>query len=583
MDNVDSSAVSADAERRNPLGVFGRFLSIWVALSCAIGVIIGYFLPTVPKALEKATISHISIPVAFMIWIMVYPMIIQIDLNALRRVRINLKPVAITSMINYLVQPFTMYALSLLFFKVIFKSVINDSDLENEYLAGAVILGGSPCTAMVFVWSFLTRGDPAYTLVQVAVNDILIFVFYIPTLMLLLQVTNISVPWDTAFLSVVLFMFVPGLAAYATRAIALRYRNEQWLERLVEIFKPLTMIALLVTIVLIFIFQGGQIVDNTVHVLLIAVPLTLQSYIIFALAYFIFFKLRIPHRYAAPGALIATSNFFELAVAMAMSLFGADSGATLTTVVGVLEEVPIMLSLVWFANRTRHWFPLASDALSFLKELSLHFDAIPEKRQHLLKALAAAIQWDLDSNGKANIIFICTHNSRRSQFCEALFYAAVTYYRILHTNVYSGGTEVTNLNNRVINALQRVGFKISRVPLHKRETVMQEYDCNYRFICTPRGLKLSENHPMYSKLYTDSINPSTNLITVMVCSSADKTCPNISGASHRIFLPYDDPKFSDDMPNEQEIYEITCMTIARELLFVASILSSSAVKEDLLP
>lgn len=346
-----------EEEEESPLGVFGKFLSLWVLLCMIVGVLIGHFAPAVPEALNKATVAQISIPIAVLIWLMVYPMLLKIDLKALLSVKKNLKPVLVTSGINYLIQPFTMYGLAMLFFKVAFVRVISDPDLQNEYVAGAVILGGSPCTAMVFVWSFLTQGDAAYTLVQVAVNDILIFVFYIPTLMLLLQVTEIPVPWDTALLSVAIFMVAPGALAIATRWYAMKRRNKQWLYSLVKKFKYVTIVALLGTIVLIFTFQGSQIWDNPVNVLLIAVPLTIQSYLIFALAYGIFYKLQTPFRYAAPGAMIATSNFFELAVAVAMSLFGADSGATLVTVVGVLEEVPIMLSLVWFANKTQHYFP----------------------------------------------------------------------------------------------------------------------------------------------------------------------------------------------------------------------------------
>eukprot|EP00040_Diaphanoeca_grandis_P007553 m.41366 g.41366 ORF g.41366 m.41366 type:complete len:387 (-) comp18786_c0_seq1:194-1354(-) len=341
----------------NPLGIFGKYLFVWVALAAGVGVLIGYFAPEVPEALKKATIAQVSLPIAVCIWLMVLPMIIEIDLKSIVNVRKNMLPITVTSGINYLIQPFTMYALAVLFFSYAFKDVIGDSELENEYIAGAVVLGGSPCTAMVFVWSLLTNGDPAYTLVQVAFNDLLIFIFYIPTLMLLLQVTNIKVPWETAFFSVALFMLIPGVIGVVVRQCALKYRNQDWLDGLLKRFKPVTMGALVVTVVLIFTFQGDSIVNNPVHVLLIALPLTLQSYFIFALTYCIFYKKGVQHRFAAPGAMIATSNFFELAVAVAISLFGTDSGATLVTVVGVLVEVPVMLSMVWFANKTRDWFP----------------------------------------------------------------------------------------------------------------------------------------------------------------------------------------------------------------------------------
>jgi ACR3 family arsenite transporter len=242
------------ALKQDPLGIFGRYLSVWVVLCGGVGVVIGEFVPSVPDALNKATIAQISVPVAVLIWLMVIPMVAQIDLLALKDVWSNKRPVFVTSSINYLVQPFAMYALARLFFNVVFSSVINDSTLEDEYVAGAVILGGSPCTAMVFVWSLLTHGDPAYTLVQVAVNDILIFVFYIPTLMLLLQITDISVPWDTAFLSVVLFMLVPGIIGASLRFWAKRRRDLQWLGRVLAKLQIVSMAALLGTLVLIFTF-----------------------------------------------------------------------------------------------------------------------------------------------------------------------------------------------------------------------------------------------------------------------------------------------------------------------------------------
>jgi ACR3 family arsenite transporter len=340
-----------ESDPAHPLGVFGRYLTVWVVVAGVLGMLVGYYAPSVTDTLDQATVSQISVPVAILIWLMVYPMVVQVDLAAIRAVRSNLKPLMVTSSINYLVQPFTMYALARLFFDVAFKSTIDDDELRKEYLAGAIILGGSPCTAMVFVWSYLVHGDPAYTLVQVAVNDLLIFVFYIPTLMLLLEVTNIPMPWDTAFLAVALFLVVPGLMAVATQRYAALYRDQAWLDWVVEAFAPVTKVALLGTIFLIFIFQGKQIFANPIHVLLIAVPLTLQTLVVFAMAFGSFYALRVPHKLAAPGALIATSNFFELAVAVAMALFGADSGATLATVVGVLTEVPIMLTLVWVANK----------------------------------------------------------------------------------------------------------------------------------------------------------------------------------------------------------------------------------------
>ncbi|EDQ91878.1 uncharacterized protein MONBRDRAFT_5977 [Monosiga brevicollis MX1] len=360
MPAVSAEAGSSETGSAPPAAIdtFARFLTVWVLLAMAVGVLVGYYVPAIPDALESATVAQISIPIAIFIWIMVYPMLLQIDLTALQRVRYNLKPILVTTGINYLIQPFCMYGLAKLFIDVAFEDVISDQ-LQEEYVTGAVILGGSPCTAMVFVWSALVSGDAAYTLVQVAVNDILIFILYIPTMMLLLQASSIPLPWGTAFLSLALFMCVPGLAALGTRAHARRHGGDALLQRIERVLKPFTMIALIAVLVLIFIFQGQAIVDQPVHVLLIAVPLTIQTYFIFGLAYSVMWYLRVPFCYAAPGALIATSNFFELAVALAISLEGADSGATLATVVGVLEEVPIMLSLVWLCNRTQHWFPEA--------------------------------------------------------------------------------------------------------------------------------------------------------------------------------------------------------------------------------
>lgn len=547
------------AEKSDPLGWFGRYLTLWVALSGGLGVVVGHFAPSVPRALEKATVSQISLPVAVLIWIMVFPMIAQIDLKSIKAVRRNLIPVGVTSGINYLVQPFTMYALALLFFNVAFSSTINDSELEDEYIAGSVVLGGSPCTAMVFVWSLLCRGDAAYTLVQVAVNDILIFVFYIPTLMLLLQVTKIIVPWDTAFLAVVVFMLVPGAGGYALRTWALRYRSRAWLDRLIGRMQPITGIALILTVLLIFIFQGAQIVESPVHVLLIAVPLILQSFLIFALAYGIFYFLRVPYRFAAPGAMIATSNFFELAVAVAMSLFGADSGATLATVVGVLVEVPVMLSLVWIANRTQHWFPQARSERDFLMQLDHELDEIPLERQQQLQSLAKDLS-KTAKDGMMRVVFVCTHNSRRSQFCEAWARIAAVYCGLQDIAVFSGGTTVTCVNRSVLRALERCGVRW--------QVAGDITEANPRYTITTPGLAGVPSPPMYSKLYNDPANPSDTFVAVMVCSGAHAACPIVSGASQRVALPYFDPKVSDGTPTEMATYDHTCRIIAREMLFV---------------
>jgi ACR3 family arsenite transporter len=557
-------------QNSDPLGWFGRYLTLWVALSGGLGVVVGHFAPSVPRALEEATVSQISLPVAVLIWIMVFPMIAQIDLKSIKAVRRNLIPVGVTSGINYLVQPFTMYALARLFFNVIFSSTINDPKLEDEYVAGSVVLGGSPCTAMVFVWSLLCRGDAAYTLVQVAVNDILIFVFYIPTLMLLLQVTNIIVPWDTAFLSLVVFMLVPGAGGYALRTWAQRYRSQEWLDRLIGRMQPITAIALLLTVLLIFIFQGAQIVESPVDVLLIAVPLILQSYLIFVLAYGVFYLLRVPYRFAAPGAMIATSNFFEMAVAVAMSLFGADSGATLATVVGVLVEVPVMLSLVWIANRTRHWFPQARTERDYLLQLEHELDEIPLERQQQLQSLAKDVYATSKTakDGMMRAVFVCTHNSRRSQFCEAWARIAAVYCGLQDVAVFSGGTTVTCVNQSVLRALQRCGVRW-RVADNSTDSA------NPRYTLTTPGLAGVSSPPMYSKLYGDAANPSDSFVAVMVCSGAHAACPFVSGASQRVALPYFDPKASDSTPIEMATYDHTCRVIAREMLFVMRSISKS--------
>jgi len=365
-DELDDDTKNAEADREeSPIGCFARYLTLWVALSMGLGIILSRFAPAVTYGLNKATISQVSIPVAVFIWIMVYPMMLQIDVAELKKIKFNLKPLMVTSGINYLIQPFTMYAWSLLFFKVVYRSVISP-ELADQYIAGAVILGGSPCTAMVFVWSALVKGNAAYTLTQVALNDALIFVFYIPTIMLLLRVTHITIPWSTAFLSVALFMCAPFLFAFATREYARRTQGdnfEEWIHKLMARLEPFSMAALLLTIVAIFTVQGMAIINDPAAVFMIALPLTLQCYMVFLLAFAIFYKLGTVFEIAAPGCMIATSNFFELAVAVAMALFGANSGATLVTTVGVLVEVPIMLSLVWLANRYRSIFPSEKDEM----------------------------------------------------------------------------------------------------------------------------------------------------------------------------------------------------------------------------
>lgn len=545
---------------------------MWVVLCAGLGVLVGHFAPAVPEGLDKATVAHISIPVAFLIWIMVFPMLVQVDVSSLRNVRANLVPLVVTSSINYLVQPFTMYALALLFFKVVFAGVIDSRDRQDEYVAGSVILGGSPCTAMVFVWSFLVHGDATYTLVQVAFNDLLIFVFYIPTLMLLLQVTDIVVPWDTAFLSVALFMLVPGAFAAVARWYALRYRDEAWLARQIAGLKPITMVALLATLFLIFTFQGEQIINYPVDVLLIAVPLLLQSFIIFALAYGCMIYLQVPHRFAAPGALIATSNFFELAVAVAMSLFGADSGATLATVVGVLEEVPIMLALVWFCNRTLHWFPDSKVLESYLEARTMEIDAlIPAARQRELQEMAAAVNSARLQQQHADVLFLSVHNSRCSQLCEAWFRLAVELRGIKGVRVFSGGAEATFIDKHTVAALRRAGFVVRRTGWSR---IWPVHNPQYQCARLQASGGYHEAMPIFSKLTIDPINSQCGFIAVAVCQPEAADVDGMDtlrvlapGASRRFQLSYQDPGKFNSTSESAEGYDEVYARICREMLF----------------
>lgn len=353
---TDSSAsVSGAGANKKRMGFFERYLSVWVALCIAAGTAIGNMWPSTADWLSKFTYAQISIPVAVLIWLMIYPMMLQIDFASLRRVGERSQGLVVTTVTNWIIKPFTMYAIAWFFFNIVFTRWI-PVDLAREYLAGAVLLGAAPCTAMVFVWSYLADGDPAYTLVQVAVNDLIILFAYAPIVMFLLGLSDIVVPYDTVILSVVLFVVVPLVAGWFSRTQLIKRRGIEWFEgSFLPSLAPVTITALLATLVIIFIFQGEIIVANPLHIVLIAVPLTIQTYLIFAIAYGWSWLWRLPHPIAAPAGFVGASNFFELAVAVAIALFGLTSGATLATVVGVLEEVPIMLSLVWIANRTAGW------------------------------------------------------------------------------------------------------------------------------------------------------------------------------------------------------------------------------------
>ncbi len=344
----------------SPLGIFERYLSVWVALAIAAGVGLGNLLPGLFSTISKLEYANVNFVVAVLIWVMIYPMMIQIDFGAVRDVGRRPKGLIITLVVNWLIKPFTMAALASLFFLHVFSAWIPAAE-AREYIAGAILLGVAPCTAMVFVWSQLTRGDPGYTLVQVAVNDLVMVVAFAPITALLLGVSDIIVPWTTLLLSVVLYVVIPLLAGVATRRALTRQTSDpRALGRFVAHLKPAGILGLLATVVLLFGFQATTIVAQPLTIALIAVPLIIQSYGIFGVAYLWARVWRLPHNIAAPAALIGTSNFFELAVAVAISLFGLQSGAALATVVGVLVEVPVMLSLVAFANRTARHFPAAA-------------------------------------------------------------------------------------------------------------------------------------------------------------------------------------------------------------------------------
>ena len=338
------------------LGLFEKYLTIWVALCIVVGVLIGVYLPQIPQTLDKFTYAQVSIPVAILIWLMIYPMMLKIDFSAIKDAAKQKKGLIVTCGTNWLIKPFTMYAIAYFFLIIVFKNII-PADLAKEYLAGAVLLGAAPCTAMVFVWSHLTKGNPAYTLVQVAVNDLILLIAFAPIVAFLLGVTNVAVPMDTLLLSVVLFVIIPFVAGYLSRTMIIKKKGIDYFENVfLAKFNGITIVGLLLTLVILFAFQGQKIIDNPVHIALIAIPLTIQTFFIFFLAYGWCKVWKLPHNVAAPAGMIGASNFFELAVAVAISLFGLNSGAALATVVGVLVEVPVMLALVAIANNTKHWF-----------------------------------------------------------------------------------------------------------------------------------------------------------------------------------------------------------------------------------
>ncbi len=337
------------------MDLFGRYLSVWVALAIVAGVALGQLAPSIPETLSRFEYAQVSIPIAILIWAMIFPMMAQIDFSAIVGVRKEPKGLAITTIVNWLIKPFTMFAIAWFFLMVVFEPWIAPQ-LASEYLAGAILLGAAPCTAMVFVWSYLTRGDAAYTLVQVSVNDIIMIFAFAPIAAFLLGVSDVHVPWETLLISVVLYVLLPLLAGVWTRKKLERKNDLSRLNGFLDRIKPWSIVGLLSTVVLLFGFQAETIFDQPQAIVLIAIPLLIQTYGIFVIAYLGARALKLSHNIAGPACLIGTSNFFELAVAVAISLFGLHSGAALATVVGVLVEVPVMLSLVAVVNKTRHWF-----------------------------------------------------------------------------------------------------------------------------------------------------------------------------------------------------------------------------------
>ncbi|MFI3312663.1 MAG: ACR3 family arsenite efflux transporter [Eubacteriales bacterium] len=338
------------------IGFFERYLTIWVIICMVVGVLIGKYLPIIPAFLGGFEYAKVSIPIAILIWLMIYPMMMKVDFQSIKDVGKNPKGLFVTWITNWLIKPFTMFGIAWVFFFVVFKEFI-PVELATDYLAGAVLLGAAPCTAMVFVWSHLTKGNPAYTVVQVATNDLIILVAFTPIVAFLLGVSGVAVPWDTLILSVVLFVVIPLAGGVLTRILVTKSKGKAYFEKqFIPKFSNVTIIGLLLTLTLLFAFQGSVILENPIHIVLIAVPLIIQTFLIFFISYIASKLLKLPHNIAAPAGMIGASNFFELSVAVAISLFGTDSPVALATVVGVLVEVPVMLMLVKIANNTTHWF-----------------------------------------------------------------------------------------------------------------------------------------------------------------------------------------------------------------------------------
>ncbi len=343
-------------EKNQGIGFFEKYLTLWVIICMAVGVLIGKYLPAVPEFLGKFEYANVSIPIAVLIWLMIYPMMMKVDFKSIKNVGKNPAGLFVTWVVNWLIKPFTMFAIASFFFFVVFKGLISP-ELAKDYLAGAVLLGAAPCTAMVFVWSHLTKGNAAYTVVQVATNDLIILVAFTPIVAFLLGVGGIEIPWDTLIISVVLFVVIPLTAGIFTRGRVISRKGMDYFENeFLPKFSNVTVGGLLLTLVIIFSFQGNVILENPLHIVLISVPLIIQTFLIFFIAYIASRMLKLPHDIAAPAGMIGASNFFELAVAVAIAVFGTQSPVALATIVGVLVEVPVMLILVKIANSTKGWF-----------------------------------------------------------------------------------------------------------------------------------------------------------------------------------------------------------------------------------
>ena len=341
-------------EEKSGMGIFERYLTLWVALCIGAGIGIGYLTGDSIQVLSDLTLFGINLPISILVWLMIFPMMVQVDFSQLGNVKKQPKGILLTLVINWLIKPFSMAAISWLFFTRVFEAWLTPEQAE-QYLAGAILLGVAPCTAMVFVWSYLTKGNPLYTLVQVSINDLIILVAFIPLVGLLLGITDITIPYETLVTSVVMFVAIPLAAGYVARKAIIASKGMEWFEgTFLRMLKPVSILALLSTLILLFAFQGETIIANPFVIALIAVPLTIQTYLIFFVAWGLGRWIKLPHAICSPASMIGASNFFELAVAVAIALFGLNSGAALATVVGVLIEVPVMLSLVRLANKWRY-------------------------------------------------------------------------------------------------------------------------------------------------------------------------------------------------------------------------------------